>query len=239
MRNKDKTHCKVGHPLSGDNMRLDTNGARVCRTCKSAFDLAWRQENPDRVRATRRKHCIADRRAGITRLGFRKQRVEKIVTRDLLEKAFEVVRETGMLKSAFDIVPVFAMKAFWYFNPKVHVVMRKLRLEAKRPIIAAPAIALRDPAVVARVMERIDIAVPRYLQRDHRDDVISDMTTAWLERRLRADDVEARTKEFVNARFKSDHNKWGDISLDVPLSIDGTVTLGDILPEDRRLWSPS
>jgi len=31
---KRKTHCKHGHPLSGDNVRVDARtGARVCRAC--------------------------------------------------------------------------------------------------------------------------------------------------------------------------------------------------------------
>jgi hypothetical protein len=26
-----KTHCKHGHPLSGDNLRISPNGVRACR----------------------------------------------------------------------------------------------------------------------------------------------------------------------------------------------------------------
>ena len=29
-----KTHCTKGHPLSGENLRFDSSGHRVCRTCK-------------------------------------------------------------------------------------------------------------------------------------------------------------------------------------------------------------
>lgn len=31
-----QTHCKRGHPLSGDNLRLRPNGHRACRECESA-----------------------------------------------------------------------------------------------------------------------------------------------------------------------------------------------------------
>lgn len=34
-RNARKTHCKKGHALSGDNLRI-TGGRRVCRTCRRA-----------------------------------------------------------------------------------------------------------------------------------------------------------------------------------------------------------
>lgn len=29
-----KTHCKYGHPYTSENTRIDTRGARVCRTCQ-------------------------------------------------------------------------------------------------------------------------------------------------------------------------------------------------------------
>jgi hypothetical protein len=32
--NAAKTHCLRGHPLSGDNVRLETTGSRRCRTCE-------------------------------------------------------------------------------------------------------------------------------------------------------------------------------------------------------------
>jgi hypothetical protein len=31
--NKNKTHCRNGHPYSGDNLRTTASGERVCRTC--------------------------------------------------------------------------------------------------------------------------------------------------------------------------------------------------------------
>lgn len=31
-----RTHCKRGHPLSGDNMYRNKHGGRVCRTCEKA-----------------------------------------------------------------------------------------------------------------------------------------------------------------------------------------------------------
>jgi hypothetical protein len=30
---KQKTHCKRGHPLSGENLRIHVNGHRQCRAC--------------------------------------------------------------------------------------------------------------------------------------------------------------------------------------------------------------
>lgn len=33
---RHQTHCKNGHPLSGENLRIETNGARRCRACRRA-----------------------------------------------------------------------------------------------------------------------------------------------------------------------------------------------------------
>ena len=33
-RRKELTHCLRGHPLSGDNLRVNKTGSRVCRTCE-------------------------------------------------------------------------------------------------------------------------------------------------------------------------------------------------------------
>ena len=38
-----KTHCKHGHPLSGDNLRIGPNGTRACRACNAANQRAFRE----------------------------------------------------------------------------------------------------------------------------------------------------------------------------------------------------
>ena len=38
-----KTHCKHGHPLSGDNLRISPNGVRACRACNAANQKAFRE----------------------------------------------------------------------------------------------------------------------------------------------------------------------------------------------------
>lgn len=45
-----KTHCLRGHPLSGENLRINSNGHRVCATCRAETDLRYyrktRCQNP-------------------------------------------------------------------------------------------------------------------------------------------------------------------------------------------------
>jgi hypothetical protein len=43
-----KTHCKHGHPLSGDNLRIGPNGVRTCRACNAANQRAFRERHDRR-----------------------------------------------------------------------------------------------------------------------------------------------------------------------------------------------
>jgi hypothetical protein len=45
-----QTHCLRGHPLSGDNLILKSNGTRRCRTCGKAWAATSRERR--RARST-------------------------------------------------------------------------------------------------------------------------------------------------------------------------------------------
>ena len=49
-----KTHCKRGHPLSGDNLRFDMRGDRGCKTCQRDKGKAWKAKNQGRVNKLQR-----------------------------------------------------------------------------------------------------------------------------------------------------------------------------------------
>ena len=49
-RPKAITHCKHGHPLSGENLRLTSEGRR-CRTCLRRRDAERRRKNPEKYTA--------------------------------------------------------------------------------------------------------------------------------------------------------------------------------------------
>lgn len=55
-----QTHCKQGHPLSGDNLilvqRKKGHASRVCRTCAYERTNRWRAENPERAKELKRKY---------------------------------------------------------------------------------------------------------------------------------------------------------------------------------------
>lgn len=45
LRNQSKTHCKRGHPLSGDNLYVSPSGSRHCRTCRNSWQQRFREES--------------------------------------------------------------------------------------------------------------------------------------------------------------------------------------------------
>lgn len=44
-----KTHCLRGHPLEGDNVRIEKDGHQACRACSRMWNRAWKKAHPDRV----------------------------------------------------------------------------------------------------------------------------------------------------------------------------------------------
>lgn len=44
------THCKRGHPLSGENLAVRSDGARICITCRRVNHRRWVEANREKVR---------------------------------------------------------------------------------------------------------------------------------------------------------------------------------------------
>ncbi len=53
-KNKEKTHCLRGHAFTEKNTWIDKKGRRICRPCRSARTIAWRNKNYDKVIARER-----------------------------------------------------------------------------------------------------------------------------------------------------------------------------------------
>jgi HNH endonuclease len=49
-----QTHCKRGHPLSGENLRIDCRGDRACRACQRMKGKEWKTQNQERVNELQR-----------------------------------------------------------------------------------------------------------------------------------------------------------------------------------------
>jgi hypothetical protein len=171
------------------------------------------------------------RKNGTCRYGYTKQIIKRFSHADLT-LAFDAVREAGKIAAAYDVLGQWRGRALLYFHPKLHKQIKKLA-HSKPRLVCRPAIII-SPANASQLIESINAAVPRTLPQDMRDDIIGEMTLAVIEGRLKIQDVARRMTEFVRASFKTDHNKWGALSLDQPMFEDGTVTLGDTVI--RGLW---
>lgn len=47
--NARKTHCPQGHPYSGDNLRINTDGGRKCLICHNAKSRRWKLKQRAKV----------------------------------------------------------------------------------------------------------------------------------------------------------------------------------------------
>jgi hypothetical protein len=236
MKNSEKTHCKKGHPLFGENLLIDKRGFRGCRAClKQAKQESFRR-NRDAINEKRSKRVRALRRAGQHRHGYTAN-VTRSFSREQVEQAIEAVRETKKLAAVSEVLGPWKGKAFLFFNPKLKAQLKKLTVRSST-LISRPAIVATHSNAL-RVLDLIAAAVPRSLPRDQRDDIISNITLAVLEGRLKQSQIACQVKEFIRASFRDDHNRWGDVSLDVPIGHDvESAPRINFIRDDQRLWGP-
>jgi len=84
--------------------------------------------------------------------------------------------------------------------------------------ICAPSLIRAAPAALSfptgSLMERLVALLPTNLARDHRDDLISEIALAIYEGRVPEAHLEGHVMALIRRAFKTDHNPWGDVSLD-------------------------
>lgn len=54
--NSKKSFCSRNHPLSGDNLGIDSRGDRYCKKCHYYRTCVWRAKNPKRTNELNRKY---------------------------------------------------------------------------------------------------------------------------------------------------------------------------------------
>jgi hypothetical protein len=210
-----KTHCKRGHPLFGDNIRIDRGGYRVCKECHLLHNREYKRK---------------ERAAGLMFGGYRKT-VINIVGPERLKDAFEVARETGRMSAVYVAVGSHEKwKCIRHYYPKIAKVMSKKIVEGRLAIKRLPRIV----HVSESVLDVISAAVPRHLPRDLRDDAIQNIWVAVQEGRVKRNEIAARANEFVRAEYRLNHNAWGPRSLDVPIYLDSGTTLIETIT--HGLW---
>lgn len=205
------THCKHGHPLSGDNLYLYENQGRTdrkCLTCNKRLAETGRRMSEDQARrvvdALNEGRTIAQ----ITKTG-----------------PSYVLNNTALLlfrrkNPKFDRFVVRLSTA----NAKVHLAEAGAR---RAQVHRAPSIAQHGVDIFLLIRS----AVPATLPAQVRDDVIGAIALAVVEGKLHPTDIRRRVREYVTAQFRQ-FSKYGPASLDARLSSDGNVTLLDRLSTD-------
>ncbi|AHE52810.1 hypothetical protein NX02_05355 [Sphingomonas sanxanigenens DSM 19645 = NX02] len=79
--------------------------------------------------------------------------------------------------------------------------------------------------------------VPRTIDRALRDDMISEAYLQVLEGRIKGNATPTDMKKVISGVFRRFANKWGDVSLDEPVSAGSDTLLRDMIPEDAGLYA--
>jgi hypothetical protein len=205
------THCKHGHPLSGDNLYMFTSRGRQerkCVICNKRLAKFERRVSEDQARRVVEALNEGRTIAQITKSG-----------------PSYVVNNTALLlfrkrHPKFDRLVVRRSSA----NAKVHHAEAYAR---RAQIFRAPSMAEQGDDIFLLIRS----AVPTTLPAQIRDDVIGAMALAVAEGKLRPTDIPQRVREYVTAQFRQ-FSKYGPASLDARLSGDGNATLLDRLSTD-------
>jgi hypothetical protein len=146
----------------------------------------------------------------------------------------------GAYTPGIRVANIVRLKIFCDNNPKIGGLIRRLAEKNRIAVKSAPRGAIVvAPAVIRAsgdIMDEIAAAVPRHLPRDLRDDVVQNIWLAVTEGGLKRSEIALRTRAFVRAEYRNNHNAWGPRSLDVPLWIDGEPqTTTGVLIQARAL----
>jgi hypothetical protein len=205
------THCKYGHPLSGDNLYLYVSQGRMDRKC-----------------------LTCNKRLAETGRRMSEQQARRVV--EALNEGMTIAQITKT--GPFYILNATALLLFRRKHPKFdRLVMQRSRANAivhhaeaharRVQVIRAPSIAEHS----GDIFQMIRSAVPTTLPAQIRDDVIGAMALEVVEGKLRPTDIRRRVREYVTQQFRQ-FSKWGPASLDARLSEDGNTTLLDRLSAD-------
>lgn len=226
VRQRAKTHCKQGHPFSGDNLYISPVGRRGCRICRQAAcdKQATKMPTPDRAR-----QLIAALREGrtIAELTRGSHKVDKTIV-----KTGTMIMRWGQFNNLKQSSP--------RISKLIDDLVLKNVTEIKRRTVHRYWHANRPAVGTIHVCGyEVILSATASLPDDLRDDVRSDMFLAAAERRLRASDITARVSEFVTQRRRM-FSKYVPVvggkmlSVDQKVFDDSGMTIGDTAT--RTLW---
>jgi hypothetical protein len=214
---RDKTHCKHGHPLSGDNLYIaPKRNERKCRTC-----VGLRQQAPKPANQKQILEATAALTAGMT--------ISQICWGIVCGK-----------KVSAPILGFSKLKLHRQLNPDFNqfvvssVADHNSKGQRRRWGHVRTNVIRSENNDYHKIRAMLPANFPGA------DDVVSDIFEALLDGSLQLEDVKARAKQFIAAHYRmfpTNFAKFGDsrlVSLDEAVFADGTTTRGDTI--SRGLW---
>jgi hypothetical protein len=261
--NRAKTCCPLGHPYSGENLKITRRGWRQCRTCfrrqKYESKKRCKKRRPsNKIPNGAKTHCPAGHPYSGENLIYcvsaKSRRCKECIQRRDRERSLSsstmfLVMEAlhsgqslsqicGAAKGSTPIVYGFKLHYFRKAHPpldrRISVLAAKnerLRRERMRMVFRPASTNSSDEEMFAELSRLI----PRHLTADMQDDVLGNMVLDWREGRYSFDEIKARVRKFVSSEYQKNHNNWGMLSLDKPVSEDSDFTIGDTVT--RGMWN--
>lgn len=203
---RGRTHCKFGHPLSGDNLFFHSKGWRCCRICDAKSHELNRRMSDQQAR-----RVVDALNAGKTISNICKGGTDDYI---LNHRALLLFRQKH---PKFDRFVIRLSTA----NAKDHHAEASAR---RAQVIRAPIIAAHGADIFTLIRSTVPASLPAQI----RDDVIGVMALEIVEGKLRTTDIRRRVSEYVSAQYRQ-FSKFGPVSLDARLYDDGSATLLDRL----------
>ena len=254
--NKTKTHCNRGHALSGENLRIDALGARVCLACRQARHPSFQSQQIERDKK-RVKRASGDIVAGYT------ASVVATTPTDTVRRVLDLVRKTGRQDSALQEISRSKLVALKHFSPtfgehlkaartagRLALFQKGLSWKTNRPIrpdlllrhqsasLCTKPLFIRSPqreltGVIAApandIFAAVDAGVPRRLPYHIRGDVMGMMCEAIWAHEMSISDIPKMLRKFVSKAYGVESRFQ---SLDTPMFDDGRTTRLDRIPSD-------
>ncbi|WP_441229414.1 hypothetical protein AB7828_03550 [Tardiphaga sp. 215_C5_N2_1] len=218
-KRRNSTHCKHGHPLSGNNVGVHIVGkcrGRYCKTCQ--------------------------KRRGATGGIMRADVLLKV--KDLLSRGVPITQiQSKALGSKYYAVPSAILATYRRANPEFNLfVLDSIKgSNCRGQQFRHQRIRSARAREEANDYYRIQALVPMHLPDYVRDDITQNVMTALLEGSLLRSDVRSRIGRFVadhQRMFPTKYAKFGNatlVSLDEVMFDTSSTTRGDTISEG--LWS--
>lgn len=219
-----RTHCKRGHPLSGDNLYVaPKSGNRGCRACRS---LTMKKLRTDRITPERKKLILQRLREGFSLRALKKGVIGARYFPGLTLTTSQQMRAERLRD------PKWSDKVDALSKPLAHAKLVAIG-RAKR-IHAAPAL-MRNSGLDAY---DVIVRATQNIYDEARDEIRGDLFIALGENRITLAEIPSRVREFVAAYNRRNRHsvmsQWGDISLDVQTFDEGPTRLVDTVT--HGLW---